>query len=93
MNGTCTSGRKYESFPNVETVGSNFENVQETGVYISGPGTDSIAYTNGSIFNFLVATFKICKYVLWPHKLKSNSLQAKSPVEMVAINFSILSEV
>jgi hypothetical protein len=61
MHGTCTAGRKYESFLNVQTVGSNVQNVQESGGYISGSGTGSIAYTNGSSFNFLVAIFKICK--------------------------------
>jgi len=72
MNGTCTSGRKYERFLNlnIQTVGSNVQNVQERGGYISGHGTGSIAYTNGRSFNFLVAICKICKYVLWPHKLK-----------------------
>jgi len=77
MNGTCTSGRKYESFLSVKTVGSNVQNVQERGGYISGPGTGSTAYTNGSSINFLLAIFKICKYVLWPHKLKSISLEAE----------------
>jgi hypothetical protein len=50
---------------------------KEEYIYISVSGTGSITYTNGSSINFLVAIFKICKYVLWPHKLKTNPLQAE----------------
>jgi len=59
-------------------VGSNVQNVQEKGGYISGPGTRSSVYTNGSSINFLLAIFKICKHVLWPHKLQSISLEAEN---------------
>jgi hypothetical protein len=58
-------------------VESNVWNVKERGGYFSVSGTGSIAYTNGSSSNFLVAIFKICKYVLWPRKLKTNPLQAE----------------
>jgi hypothetical protein len=64
-------------FFNLKTVGSNVQNVQERGGYISGPGTGSIIYTNGSSINFFLAIFKICKYVLLPHKLKSISIYAE----------------
>jgi hypothetical protein len=61
-----------------QNVGSNVQNVQERGGCIGGPVTGSNVYTNSSSINFLVVILKICKYVLWPYKLKSNYLEAEN---------------